>query len=123
MVHILNVIAGDYSIRKLFRDPALDAEIENKVRTKLDELAKETSEKYDIEVTDGIVHGKIYEEIVKTADAIDAAFIIMGTNGTEGIREKFIGSNALRVVRESHKPVITIKGKSHRKGCQTSFFL
>jgi nucleotide-binding universal stress UspA family protein len=24
----------------------------------------------------------------------------------------------LRVVRESHKPVITIKGKHHRKGCQ-----
>lgn len=117
-IHILNVIAGDYSIRKLFRDPAEDALIEKQVREKLDELARVTSEKFEVEVTDGIVHGKIYEEIVKAADVMDAAFIIMGTNGTEGVAEKFIGSNSLRVVRESHKPVITLKGKTHRKGCQ-----
>src|SRR4029450_5784042 len=32
--------------------------------------------------------------------------------------KKFIGSNALRVIRESSCPVITIKGKKHRAGCK-----
>ena len=49
---------------------------------------------------------------------IGALFIIMGTNGSAGIKKKFIGSNALRVIRETSCPVITIKGKSHRKGCK-----
>ena len=41
----------------------------------------------------------------------------MGTTGSSGIK-KFIGSNALRVIRESNCPVITIKGKKHRAGCK-----
>jgi nucleotide-binding universal stress UspA family protein len=41
----------------------------------------------------------------------------MGTNGSKGLK-KFIGSNALRVIRESPCPVITIKGKKHRIGCK-----
>ncbi len=42
----------------------------------------------------------------------------MGTNGTQGGIKRFIGSNALRVIREAPCPVITIKGKKHRFGCQ-----
>lgn len=41
----------------------------------------------------------------------------MGTNGSVGFK-KFIGSNALRVIREAPCPVITIKGKKHRTGCK-----
>jgi nucleotide-binding universal stress UspA family protein len=40
----------------------------------------------------------------------------MGTNGSEGIRKRFIGSNALRVVRESRVPVISIKGQPNHDG-------
>ena len=42
----------------------------------------------------------------------------MGTNGSHGLK-KFIGSNALRVIREAPCPVISIKGKKHRTGCKT----
>ena len=117
-IHILNVIAGDHSIRKFFRDDVREAEIEKGVKEKLEELATEVSEKFDLEVTHGVAHGKIYDQIVNAADVLDARFIVMGTNGSVGLKGKFIGSNALRVVRESKVPVITIKGKSHRKGCQ-----
>ncbi len=49
---------------------------------------------------------------------IDAVFIIMGTTGSGSMKSRFIGSNALRVVRSSDVPVITIKGKEHRNGCK-----
>lgn len=117
-IHILNVIAGDHSIRKFFRDEEREAEIETSVKEKLNTLATEVSEKYDVEITHGVAHGKIYDQIVNAADVLGASFIVMGTNGSVGLKGKFIGSNALRVVRESKVPVITIKGKSHRKGCQ-----
>ena len=117
-IHILNVIAGDNSIRKLFRDESKDKELERNVKQKLSELADATAEKYDITVSCGVAHGKIYEQIVNAADVLGARFIIMGTNGSTGLKYRFIGSNALRVVRESHVPVVTIKGKAHRKGCK-----
>lgn len=62
--------------------------------------------------------GKVYDEIVETAEEIKATFIVMGTSGSESGMKRFIGSNALRVVRSSKIPVISIKGQHHRKGCQ-----
>lgn len=88
------------------------------IKEKLDKLAKETTAKSGVKINTRISIGKIYEEIVKVANELNAAFIIMGTNGQHGLRKKFIGSNALRVVKESHCPVITIAGKKHRSGCK-----
>lgn len=116
-IHVLNVISEEFSLAKLFGD--IDkGEFDKKAKERLNEFVKEQSEKFDVELHPIQVHGKIYEQVVNTADVIDAQFIVMGTAGADSLKKKFIGSNALRVVRESHKPVITIKGKHHRKGCQ-----
>ena len=49
---------------------------------------------------------------------ISADLIVMGTNGSRGRSSKIIGSNAEKVVRLSKCPVVTIKGKDHRVGCE-----
>jgi nucleotide-binding universal stress UspA family protein len=49
---------------------------------------------------------------------ISAKMIIMGTHGSVGLKKRFIGSNALRVVKEAKCPVVTIKGKHPREGCK-----
>ena len=64
-----------------------------------------------------VAKGRVYEEVNKVADMISADLIVMGTNGVNS-KSKFIGSNAEKVVRLSKYPVITIKGKSHRDGCE-----
>ena len=116
-IHILNVVSEEFSLSKLFDDND-KIEFEKRAKTKLAEFVKEKGKDLGVELHPIQVHGKIYEQIVNTADIIDAQFIVMGTSGSTSLKKKFIGSNALRVVRESHKPVITIKGKHHRKGCQ-----
>ena len=116
-IHVLNVINVEFSLAKFFSDDD-KADFEVKAKKRLDEFVAEKSKEFDVELHPIQVHGKVYEQIVNTADIIDAQFIVMGTTGTPTLKKKFIGSNALRVVRESHKPVITIKGKHHRKGCQ-----
>ena len=88
------------------------------IKAKLEALAKDTIAKVGVHVYTRIKTGKVYEEILDVAKDLNAAFVIMGTNGQVGLRKKFIGSNALRVVKESHCPVITIKGKKHRSGCK-----
>jgi len=90
---------------------------EKKIKTELTKLAKSATEITGSRVETVVAHGKIYEEIQNTAKKLKCTMILMGTNGRSGIR-KFIGSNALRVVRESKIPVITIRGKKHRAGCK-----
>ena len=34
------------------------------------------------------------------------------------MKQRVVGSNSLRIIRECKCPVITIKGKHHREGCQ-----
>lgn len=116
-IHVLNVISEEFSLAKLF-DDGDKLEFEKRAKAKLAEFIEQKSKEYGTELKSIQVHGKIYDQIVNSADIINAQFIVMGTAGTSSLKKRFIGSNALRVVRESHKPVITIKGKHHRKGCQ-----
>ncbi len=116
-IHVLNVISEEFSLSKLFDDN--DAmEFNKRAKAKLDKFIEEKSAEFGIQLHSIQVHGKIYDQVVNSADVIDAEFIVMGTAGSSTLKKRFIGSNALRVVRESHKAVITIKGKHHRKGCQ-----
>ncbi len=116
-IHVLNVVSEEFSLSKLFDDND-KVEFEKRASAKLAEFIKEKNAEYKVNLSYSQVHGKIYEQIVNSADILNTQFIVMGTAGSSSLKKKFIGSNALRVVRESHKPVITIKGKHHRKGCQ-----
>ena len=88
------------------------------IQKKLDKLAEETEKKSKIHVDTMIAKGKAYEKIIEVADMTDALMIIMGCSSRKKLQKLFIGSNALRVVREANCPVITIKGKAHREGCK-----
>ena len=93
---------------------ALEKNINEKLLKVAEDAAKKSS---GVKVSTMVAYGKIYEEISKAARKLKCNFIVMGTNGTTGIK-RFIGSNALRVIREAPCPVITIKGKKHRYGCK-----
>ena len=85
-------------------------------REKLEKLAAETSEKYQIPVSIRIEKGKVYEKILKVAEEVNARFIIMGKNDADEGFKRFIGSNTTHVISNSSCPVITIKGKEHNLG-------
>ncbi len=95
-----------------------DKALEKKILKALEKLAEDTSKESGLKVEMMVSRGKVYDEISKAAKKLKCSFIVMGTNGSVGLK-KFIGSNALRVIRESPCPVITIKGKKHRTGCRS----
>jgi len=115
-VILLSVIEGQSMIESLFLDDKSD-ELKAKVKSKLEDIASVYSSKYGVDVDTMVAKGRVYEEVNKVADMISADLIVMGTNGVNS-KSKFIGSNAEKVVRLSKFPVITIKGKSHRDGCE-----
>jgi len=97
---------------------AYQEELEKEIMAKLQESGEEITRERGIGVTYEVRNGKIYDQINQVAEEKDAEFIIMGTSGGSGLKGRFIGSNALRVVKQSTVPVITIKGKHHTKGCK-----
>jgi len=92
--------------------------MEKGIRNELQKLGTDSTSKSGVHTDVIISRGKVYEEVHKAAKALKSSLIIMGTNGSVGIKKRFIGSNALRVIREAPCPVITIKGKKHRSGCK-----
>lgn len=53
--------------------------------------------------------GKVYKVICDIAHKTDAFLIIVGTHGSSGFEEFWIGSNANRIVSASKLPIITIR--------------
>ena len=115
---LLSVIEGQNMMQALFLDDN-SYELQKKVNKKLLEIADEYSTKYGVHVDTMVSKGKVYNQVNEVAKMVGATLIVMGTTGkpTDGIK-RFIGSNAERVVRIAHCPVITIKGKNHRDGCK-----
>ncbi len=113
---LINVIEKSFHLP--FFSAKEDKSIEKKIQKALEKLADETAKESGIIVNILIVTGKVYEEVQKAAKKLKCSFVIMGTNGSHGLK-KFIGSNTLRVIREAPGPVISIKGKKHRTGCKT----
>lgn len=118
-ITLLHVIEEGGMLAKFFSKEQHE-DMKKKIQEQLDQLAVEQEKKNNIKINTLVARGPVYEKINEVAELINATMIIMGTNGGEGegIKKRFIGSNALRVVRESKIPVITIKGKHHRKGCK-----
>jgi nucleotide-binding universal stress UspA family protein len=50
-----------------------------------------------------------YEDIIQYANSIEADLIVMGTHGSSGFNEYFIGSTTQKVVRLAKQPVLTLK--------------
>lgn len=69
--------------------------------------------KYSPEVSNGIdfiiEKGKVYKVICDVSKKIDAFLIVVGTHGSSGFEEFWIGSNANRIVSACKIPIITIR--------------
>jgi nucleotide-binding universal stress UspA family protein len=65
-----------------------------------------------LKVETGIITGSsVYKEILNYADSINPGLIVMGTNGTRGFTEIFLGTNAERIIRFTAIPVLVVGSK------------
>lgn len=62
-----------------------------------------------VPVTEAIQHHKAFDGIIDSAKKENADIIIMGSHGTSGAKEVFVGSNTEKVVRTSDIPVLVVK--------------
>jgi nucleotide-binding universal stress UspA family protein len=111
---VLHVIDEPGAISSFFSDVDIE-KLCSDAWEKLNKLEKEFAAKA-LNITTLVAKGKVYEEVVKASELIGASFVVMGTNGADGLVKRFIGSNALRVVKESRIPVISLKGTPTHDG-------
>lgn len=65
----------------------------------------------DVMVIPIIKHYKVFSEVNEIVEKHKADLVVMGSHGTDGLKEIFIGSNTERVVRNSDVPVLVVKGE------------
>lgn len=64
-----------------------------------------------VKITPIIKHFKVFSEVNEVAKDHNADLIIMGSHGSDGLKEIFVGSNAEKVVRNAEIPVLVIKNE------------
>jgi nucleotide-binding universal stress UspA family protein len=82
---------------------------ESEARARLEKLAREhlgCKVKYEIHTK---IDGDPAKAILKTADELKVDSVVMATHGRKGLGRLILGSVAERVVRESPRPVLTVR--------------
>jgi len=81
------------------------------VKTRLDGIVEKYTPDLDGQKIDYVIRkGKVYKEICDAAEEQQAFLVVVGTHGSSGFEEFWIGSNANRIVSSSKIPTITIRG-------------
>jgi nucleotide-binding universal stress UspA family protein len=91
-------------------------ELQNQKAVFFIQLAEQKFEKFldkdflkGVNVTPIIKHFKVFSEVNDVAKKHNADLIVMGSHGSSGVMEFFVGSNTERVVRNSEIPVLVVK--------------
>lgn len=88
----------------------------NAIEKRLEETAAGIRTKYGVKSTCITTNGNIFSEVVAVSKDQGVDLIVMGTHGTSGIVEFFVGSNAYKVVTEAICPVITVRAHASKLG-------
>lgn len=92
------------------------SEITQIIERKLEQVAAEVFKKYGVKSTAITSDGRIFSEIVSVSQEHNIDLIVMGTHGTKGFVEFFIGSNTYKVVTQSDCPVLSVQKSAANVG-------
>lgn len=81
-----------------------------KVQSSLEDWKKECKmEAPDVEVNTVILEGKVHTEILRYSSNLSVPIVVMGTHGTSGFEEGYIGNNANRLIKEARVPILIMR--------------
>lgn len=88
----------------------------NAIEKRLEETAAAIRSKYGVKSTCITADGNIFNEIVSVSKEHKVDLVVMGTHGTSGVVEFFVGSNTYKVVTESICPVLSVRAHATKVG-------
>lgn len=91
-------------------------DIINAIEKRLEALAATIRSEHGIKSICITANGTIFSEIISVSKEHNVDLIILGTHGTSGFAEFFVGSNAYKVVTSAECPVISVQTHSQKLG-------
>lgn len=116
LLHVIKISEFTYTINNPTALANNLDDLESFCLKKLNELAENLKVKYGIEVKTDISKGNPAEEIEIAVTNYKIDIVIMGTHGTSGFNEYFIGSNAHKTIKRCACPVLTVQVDSKKIG-------
>ena len=92
------------------------SELTNTIEKKLGEVASDILKKYGVKSTHVTANGNIFNEILAVSKEHNVDLVVMGTHGTSGVVEFFIGSNTFKMVTQSECPIISVQAHAKKLG-------
>lgn len=122
-ITLFHAIRDNQSLFSAFggeRSKSMKKDYEDQMRDQLQQIAADASNKTGIQVNAVVSRGKPHDKILKSAHLMHSKFIVQGFNGEESKDDETqIGTNALRVIKKSECPVITVKNPHSVDGCRS----
>ncbi|CAL66391.1 universal stress protein [Christiangramia forsetii] len=76
-----------------------------------------------LDIQEVVTTNKVFAEVNELASEYKADLIVMGSQGSTGMKEVFIGSNTEKVVRTSDIPVLVIKERTSNFNIENAVFV
>jgi nucleotide-binding universal stress UspA family protein len=95
-----------------YTQKSAEAMLNDSVENWLDQILRDYKEMY---LTPGgkfdyrVREGNVFKEVSNQARYDDTTLIVIGTHGASGFEDKYIGSNAYRLVHSAPVPVLTVR--------------
>lgn len=125
VLHLIHVVENRYIIPGTDSGialPVLVREIDAESREKLYNLYESVLRTENIPVQLHMPEGIPFDEICRAAEEMPIDLVVLGTHGTSGFREFFMGTTAYSVIKNTTKPVLTIPGSFSKDGFQKILF-
>ena len=115
-VILLHVINKDTD--KYLNDENLNEDV---ISEKLEKIAGEASNKYNVQVEFLVKAGDLFENIKEATEKVGARLIMIGTHGKVGF-QKITGSYVLKVISVSNTPTIIVQKRQYLDGYKNIVF-
>jgi len=110
LLHVLDQFAYMPPAEVFLPNFPIKKDIESTIQKKLEDMSVKIQRETGIKITGRILDGIPSNGICQLTYDEKISLIVMGTHGTSGLREFFIGSEAFRVVKNVTCPVLTVPG-------------
>ncbi len=110
LLHVLDRFSFLQPTEVFLPEVQLVPDLKLTIEEKLKDLAERIQLETGIKTTGKVLIGAPSDTICRLAFTENISLIVMGTHGSSGLREFFIGSEAFRVVKNATCPVLTVPG-------------
>jgi nucleotide-binding universal stress UspA family protein len=111
LMHVINPVYITGSELTVPYGPAFFNKLQKTAMTHLKKIAVEINKTNGIEVEYDVRMGGIESVINTIAKKEKFDLIVMGTHGTSGLKEFFVGSNTYKVVHKANCPILSVQKK------------